>query len=176
MNFDQATDRVLGIEGRYVNNPEDPGGETNWGITWPKLNEAIGMGLLPAGTTIKDLTRDQAKVVYKILFWDRGHMDEYDGALAYQTYDAAVNHGIGNAVRFLQRAVGVADDGNIGPITIAAVKAMPAWKVIALFVAERGDFWRKLSTFKTFGAGWMSRMVADIRYAVVDWEEEQPHG
>ena len=126
MNFDQATDRVLGIEGRYVNNPEDPGGETNWGITWPKLNEAIGMGLLPAGTAIKDLTRDQAKVVYKALFWDRGHMDEYNGALAYQTYDAAVNHGIGNAVRFLQRAVGVADDGNIGPITIAAVKAMPA--------------------------------------------------
>ena len=176
MNFDQATDRVLGIEGRYVNNPEDPGGETNWGITWPKLNEAIGVGLLPAGTTIKDLTRDQAKVVYKILFWDRGHMDEYDGALAYQTYDAAVNHGIGNAVRFLQRAVGVADDGNIGPITIAAVKAMPVPKALALFIAERLQFWTELSTWPTFGRGWARRAVADIRYAVVDWEEEQPHG
>ena len=82
MNFDQATDRVLRIEGGYVNNPNDPGKETNWGITWPPLNETIGMGLLPAGTTIRDLTRDEAKVVYKALFWDRGHMDEYDGALA----------------------------------------------------------------------------------------------
>ena len=173
MNFDEATDRVLGIEGGYVNNPEDPGKETNWGITWPPLNETIGLGLLPAGTTIADLTRDQAKVIYKEIFWDRGRMGEYDGAIAYQAYDAAVNHGIGNAVRFLQRAVGVADDGNIGPIMIAAVKAMPVPKVLALFIAERGDFWRKLSTFKTFGAGWMSRMVADIRYAVVDWEQEQ---
>lgn len=176
MNYDQAIERILPIEGGYVNNPEDPGGETNMGITWPTLHQAIGAGVVPAGTTIAGLTRDQAKAIYKPLFWDAGHMDDYDGAIGYQAMDAAVNSGIGNANRFLQRAAGVADDGRIGPVSVAAIKAMPVPKVLALFIAERLEFERHLQAWRTFGAGWAGRAVADIRYAVQDWEEEQNHG
>jgi lysozyme family protein len=173
MNFDQASERVRPIEGGYVNNPADPGRETNMGITWPVLHEAIGLGIVPAGTTIADLVWDQAKVIYKALFWDRGHMDEYDGAIAYQAYDAAVNSGIGNANRFLQRAAGVADDGDMGPITIAAIKALPVPHILALFIAARLEFCTMLSAWQTFSKGWARRAVADIRYAVIDWEQEQ---
>lgn len=166
MNFEQATDRLLGNEGDYTDGKGDPGGETNWGISkrsYPDLD-------------IKNLTRDDAKAIYLRDFWQRGHMDEYDGAIAFQVYDFAVNSGIETAVRALQRAAGVADDGYIGPVTIFAVKSMPVPKVLALFIAERLQFWTGLSNWQQAGKGWARRAVADIRYAVVDWEEEQSHG
>jgi lysozyme family protein len=168
MDYDQAFDRLMGNEGGYVDNPKDPGGETNWGITWPILREAIGMGLIPAGTTIASLTRPQAKIIYREIFWDRAHMDEYDGSIAFQVFDAAVNHGIHNAVRILQRAAGVADDGHIGPITIAAVKAKSVTDMLMLFVAYRIRFWTALSTWVTFGRGWANRAADDLIYASED--------
>lgn len=168
MNFNQAFDRLIGNEGGYTNNPADPGGETNWGITWPILNEAIGLTIVPAGTTIATLTREQSKPIYKALFWDRGHMDEYDGAIGFQAFDAAVNHGIQNALRILQRAAGVADDGHIGPVTIAAVKAKSVTDMLMLYVAYRIKFWTKLSTWQTFGKGWANRAADDLIYAAQD--------
>ena len=63
MTFDDAFTRLLGNEGGYTNNPADPGGETNWGVTWPVLRQAMGEGIVPAGTTIATLTRDQAKAI-----------------------------------------------------------------------------------------------------------------
>jgi lysozyme family protein len=172
MNFDQAIARVLPLEGGWVNNPADPGGETNFGITWPTLHEAIAQSVVPVGTTISGLTRDLAVAIYKALFWDAGQMDQYDGAIGYQVLDFAVNSGISNALRALQRAAGVPDDGKVGPVTVAAIKGMPVPKMLALFIAERGAFWAGLSIFPKFGAGWMNRMVADIRFAVVDWQQE----
>lgn len=158
MNFDQAFDRLISNEGGYVNNPADPGGETQWGISkrsYPDLD-------------IKSLTRDQAKLIYKRDFWDRGSMDQFDGALAFQVFDFAVNSGIETAIRKLQRAAGVADDGHIGPISLAAINAGTPAAMIMLFVAERLDFWRKLTTWSTFGAGWAGRAAADLRYAAAD--------
>lgn len=168
MNFDMAFDRLLGNEGKYVNRADDPGGETNWGITWPKLREAIALNLVPATTTIRDLTRDQAKIIYRELFWLRGHMDEYDAAIAFQVFDAAVNHGIDNAVRILQRAAGVADDGHIGPVTLAAIKAISVTDMLMRFVAFRIKFWTALSTWPSFGRGWANRAADDLLYAAQD--------
>jgi len=143
MNFDQAFDRLMGNEGGYVNNPADPGGETNWGIakrSYPNMD-------------IKNLTRDQAKAIYLRDFWLRGKMDQYDPAIAFQVFDIAVNSGIETGVRILQRAAGVADDGNIGPVTVAAVKTQRIPALLMLIIAERLDFWRKLSTWPDFGKG-----------------------
>lgn len=168
MDYDTAFDRLIGNEGGYVNNPADPGGETNWGITWPILNQAIATGVVTSDTTIASLTRDQAKLVYKAFFWDKGKMDQFDPAISFQVFDFAVNSGIGTAIRKLQRAVGVADDGNIGPATIAAIKSYTPSEVIMLFVAERLDFYRKLQAWPTFGAGWVARMANDLRYAAKD--------
>lgn len=168
IDYDTSFDRLIGNEGGYSNNPKDPGGETNWGITWPVLHQAIGASVVPSAVTIATMTRDQAKLIYKSFFWDAGKMDQYDPAISFQVFDFAVNSGIVTALRKLQTAVGVADDGNIGPATIAAIKAMTPAEVIMRFVAERLDFWRKLSTWPTFGGGWTARAANDLRYASKD--------
>ena len=158
MTFDQAFDRLISNEGGYVNNPADPGGETQWGISKRSY----------PNTDIKNLTRMQAKEIYRVDFWGRGSMQQFDGAVAFQVFDAAVNHGIETAVRMLQRAAGVADDGHIGPVSIAAVKARSVTDVLMLFIAERIRFWTRLSTWSTFGKGWANRAADDLVYAAED--------
>jgi lysozyme family protein len=158
MNYDQAFDRLMGNEGGYVNDPDDPGGETNWGISkrsYPNVD-------------IKKLTREDAKQIYRVDFWQRASMGEYNPAIAFQVFDIAVNSGIETAVRLLQRAAGVADDGHIGPVTVAAVKARSVTDMLMLIVAERLEFWTKLSTWDRFGKGWARRAAQDLRYAAVD--------
>lgn len=157
-SFERVIERVLAHEGGYVNHPADPGGETNFGIakrSYPKLN-------------IATLTRADAIAIYKRDFWDRVHGDDLPSAVAYQALDAAVNHGSGNAVRWLQRAAGVADDGHFGPVTLAAVKAASPADLVLRFNSIRLDFYSRLSTFPTFGRGWIRRVAANLAYAADD--------
>src|SRR5688572_29175746 len=99
--FPDFINRILSHEGGYVNDPRDPGGETQWGIskrTYPTVN-------------IKALTRDQAIALYKRDFWDASKAAQLPPAVGFQLLDAAVNSGIAQATRWLQRAARVADDG-----------------------------------------------------------------
>ncbi len=111
------------------------------------------------------MSRLQAKEIYRVAFWNRAKCDQFTGAISYQLFDAAVNHGIGNAIRMLQRAVGVNDDGAVGSITLGAIKKMTLDDVLVLFIAERLEFYTKLSTFNSFGRGWARRVVGNLRYA-----------
>lgn len=156
LTFDIAFDRLMGNEGGYVNDPADPGGETNWGVSkrsYPNVD-------------IKNLTREQAKEIYRRDFWDV--VGDINPALKFQVFDFAVNSGVQTALRKLQTAVGVADDGHWGPRSAAALGAMPPMDVGVLFLAERLDFWRKLSTWQRFGAGWAGRAATDLRYLAGD--------
>lgn len=162
MNFDTAFDRLIGHEGGYASHPDDPGGETNWGITLRTAREAGYTG------SMRTLTREQAREIHRAAYWRRAKAEQYDGAIAFQVFDAAVNHGIGQAIRFLQRAVGVADDGVVGPATLAAVRAVPVANVLARFNAERLDFYTKLSTWPAFGKGWARRVAGNLKYAAED--------
>lgn len=151
-------DRVLSHEGGYVNDPNDPGGETKWGISkrsYPHLN-------------IKDLTRQDAIAIYQRDFWQRVQGDKLPVPFVFQALDAAVNHGIGNAVRWIQRAAGVADDGVIGPVTLAAVARQEPADLVLNFNAERLEFYAKLQTFDHFGRGWTRRVAKNLRYAAQD--------
>jgi lysozyme family protein len=156
--FAAYIDRVLGHEGGYVNNPQDPGGETNWGIakrSYPHVD-------------IKALTRAQAVEIYRRDFWDQVHGEELPPALAFQALDAAVNHGIGNAVRWLQRAAGVADDGHFGPVSLAALKAASENDLLLRFNGVRLRFYTDLSTWPTFGRGWARRVAGNLMFAAED--------
>jgi lysozyme family protein len=156
--FDALIDRVLSHEGGYVNDPRDPGGETKFGISkraYPQLD-------------IKNLTRAQAIEVYRRDYWARMRGDDLPPGVAFQVFDSAVNHGIGQAIRWLQRAAGVADDGVVGPVTIAAVKRLDPADVVLAFNAERLEFYTKLSTWQAFGAGWARRVAANLRHAAGD--------
>lgn len=162
VSFSDAFERLIGHEGGYVNHPDDPGGETNWGITKRTARESGYTG------SMRDLTRDVAKDIYYDAYWMRARCDEFDGAIAFQVFDAAVNHGIGNAIRFLQRAAGVADDGAVGPVTMTAVKSMSVTDVLARFNAARLNFYTKLSTWPSFGKGWVRRVAGNLNYAADD--------
>ena len=156
--FDQAFDRLMTLEGGYTPGVGDPGGETKWGISkrsYPDLN-------------IASLTREQAKEIWYRDFWTRGKMDQYSPAIAWQVFDFAGNSSIETAVRKMQSAVGVADDGFVGPVTTAAIAAMKPADFIMRFTAERLDFWTRLSTWPTFGRGWARRAAQDLRYGADD--------
>lgn len=154
MNFDTTFDKLISHEGGYVFDLRDPGGETKFGISkrsYPTLD-------------IKALTLADAKAIYRRDFWDRAQCDKLPAALAFDVFDTAVNSGIGQAIRFLQRAVGVADDGVIGPLTLSALQRMnDDSAVLARFNGHRLDFMTRLSTWDVFGKGWARRIAANLQ-------------
>ena len=158
MNFQDAFDRLIGHEGGYTEGKDDPGGETNWGISkrsYPNID-------------IKNLTRDGAKAIYLRDFWNRIKGDKlYDG-VAYQLFDFAVNSGIETAVRYFQRAIGVADDGHWGPLSQAAADAMSETDSLMLINAERLDFMTRLSNWPHASKGWSRRIAQNLRYGAQD--------
>ena len=156
MNFDQAFDRLMGHEGGYVNDPRDPGGETNWGISkrsYPTVD-------------IKNLTRDGAKVIYRRDFWEV--IGNEKPAVTFQVFDFAVNSGIGTALRKLQLAVGVADDGHWGPLSQAALARMDVNDALLRLLAQRLSFMARLQKFDVFGRGWAQRIAQNLNYAAED--------
>lgn len=160
--FNTFVDRVLKHEGGYVDHPSDPGGATNFGIT-ERVARAYGYK-----GHMRNLPRETAIAIYRGQYWNAVKGDQLPSAFAFQVFDAAVNHGVGNAVRWMQRAAGVADDGKIGPMTLGAVmKANPADLVLA-FNAIRLNFYASLSTFGTFGKGWTRRVAGNLQLAAED--------
>jgi lysozyme family protein len=156
MDFDTAFDRLMGHEGGYANDPRDPGGETNWGISkrsYPHVD-------------IKNLTRDGAKAIYKRDFWDA--LGEAHPAIKFQVFDFAVNSGIQTAIRKLQAAIGVADDGHWGKVSAAKLQSMDLNDVLMRFAAQRLFFMTSLSTWQDFGRGWARRVAGDLNYAAED--------
>ena len=148
--FDQCFEKLIAHEGGVSENPKDPGGLTNYGISqraYPNLD-------------IRSLTLAEVKQLYKRDYWDRAQCDQLPSQLSYLVFDAAVNSGIGQSIRFLQRAVGTADDGVMGVITLSAIKRLDTESLCARFIGQRLDFMTKLSTFDVFGKGW-SRRIAD---------------
>ena len=152
MNFDDAFVRLIGHEGGYTNNPKDPGGETKFGISkrsYPQLS-------------IADLCEYDAKVIYRRDYWDKCRADSLPPEVRFDVFDTAVNSGIGQAVKFLQAAVGVSVDGVLGPITLSAVNMQPGYITSAKFNGFRLDFMTRLATWPTFSAGWARRIASNL--------------
>jgi lysozyme family protein len=152
MTFDEAFKIVIGHEGGYVNHPSDPGGETKFGVckrAYP-------------GEDIKNLTLERAQQIYRRDYWDKLHADDLPKQVRFAVFDSAVNSGVGQAAKWLQRAVGVKDDGIIGQGTLAAVRAMDQYKLAAVFNGQRLKFMADLKTWDTFGKGWARRVAENL--------------
>lgn len=170
MNFDTAFDRLIGHEGGYSIDPRDPG---NWTGGRPNVGDLKGTKFGIAANTypdldIKGLTLEQARAIYHRDWWLKAGADELDGAIVFQLWDFAVNAGMGTAKRALQRAAGVPDDGQVGPRTIAAVKAMTVTDVLMRFNAQRIRYYTSLSTWPTYGKGWANRVAAQLDHGATD--------
>jgi len=158
VEFNVAIERLLGNEGGYVNDPKDPGGETCWGISkrsYPDVNIAL-------------LTKEDAKGIYYRDFWSVVNGDELPNAVAFQALDFAVNSGCDTAIRYLQRAAGVADDGHVGPVTLAAFKATPPAILGIMFISGRLSFMTDRKNWPDAGRGWAKRISKDLLYLAED--------
>lgn len=170
--FDVVFDRVFGHEGGYSDNPADPGNWTGGKIGVGKLlgtKYGIAANTYP-GINIKELTENQAKAIYYEDWWVALDMQRFCRPMQFQMFDAAFNHGMRNASKMFQRAVGSKDDGIIGPRTMKAAQAMDENDKLMRFLSYRLSFYADLGTFDTFGRGWTRRVAQNLLYAAEDNE------
>lgn len=136
----------------YVNIPSDRGGETKYGVA-QKANPNI---------SVYDLDLDGAMNVYFNQYWLRGSCDKLTYPITLIHFDGCVNHGIGRANKFLQRAVGAVEDGQIGPATLRAINSMDAEILIKRLSKIRADFYNAIvqrdPSQQMFLKGWMRRI------------------
>jgi lysozyme family protein len=155
--FEAAVEKVLAHEGGYVNDPDDPGGETNFGIskrTYPNFH-------------IRSLTRDQAKEIYYRDWWQfYGYGMIANDAIAAKVFDLAVNMGASRAHKLLQKAVnktspsGLAVDGKLGMLSLAAINDHPyAEHLLDALKLTAVEYYLGLNKSK-YLAGWVRRALS----------------
>lgn len=139
---------LLELEGGYVNDPSDPGGATNYGISqrsYPALN-------------IAQVTVDQAANIYYTDFWLKNQCSAIPFPLSCYHFDACVNQGPTAAAHILQQTVGVAQDGVVGPATLAACRGLAATQYY-LYLTNRLGHYMGLQGWATYGHGWVNRLL-----------------
>jgi lysozyme family protein len=164
--FDGCLKAVLAQEGGYVDNPLDPGGATNLGITrktlaaWRKITPWTAL----EKSEVKAFGSAEAAQIYKSLYWDRCSGDALPAGIDLMVFDFAVNSGPDRTIKTLQGLLKVGADGIVGPMTLAAIAARSAKtaELIDGLATVRLGFLQQLNNFVTFGSGWNKR-VAVIR-------------
>lgn len=154
MNFDAAFDLLLKHEGGYSDDKNDPGGKTRYGVT-----EAVAREVGYRGD-MRDLPLDLAKRIYKDKYWDSVKAEELPPACRYAVFDAAVNSGPGQSVKWLQRSLGVLDDGIIGPKTVTAANAANPDALRMRMLGQRLKFMASLANWPAFSRGWANRIAS----------------
>ena len=153
-NFDACLAITLREEGGWADDPHDPGGATMKGITIATFRQ------YKPGATKADLraiSDTDVAHIYRHGYWDAMHCDELPTGLDLVAFDAAVNSGPHRSAALLQRALGVADDGVIGPATMAAAQSIYGPAAIERAIGFRLSFLKGLKTWPRFGAGWSAR-------------------
>ena len=171
---DTIIDDVLDREkGEYTNRAGDRGGPTRWGVTQDTLAGWRAHPVSPEDVQL--LTRDEAQAIYRAQYINApGFSKIGDGALRGLLVDCGVLSGPKNAVRMLQRALGVVDDGVFGPATEAALRLRSSKRLFVEVMAQRVSFLGRLVSKDLTDAdrdgipdaaendwGWMNR-VADM--------------
>lgn len=152
MQFDEAFKRLIAHEGGFVDHPSDPGGATNFGISQRSY----------PGEDIRGMTLERAKEIYRRDFWGAAGCDAVPDAVKFDLFDMAVNSGVSRAIKTLQRAVGAAEDGALGPMTLQAVQSMPASRLVARFNGVRLAFMAGLTNWPAFSRGWALRIASNL--------------
>lgn len=154
--FERSVTLVLELEGGYVDNPADPGGATNMGITLNTLRAWRHDDTLTA-EDVRDLSQEEAKAIYRAEYWNKMQCDALPAGVDLSVFDFGVNAGPSRSVKLLQKLVGAPQDGAMGPITLSAVATKQPVPLIQDFADGRLDYYKSLSTYDTFGKGWTNR-------------------
>ena len=151
--FDDIIEVVLEHEGGYVNDPDDPGGETNFGVAKRSHPDV----------DIANLTKDGAKEIYKEHYWDKNKVESLPEYLRHIYFDMCVNFGRGGAVRVLQRAANAKNrdkievDGGMGPATLKAIQNVELERVRSYRVLRFANLVIKKPEQERFWFGWYKR-------------------
>lgn len=164
-DFDWSLVHVLEMEGGWSEDPYDPGGPTNQGITLGVYAAWKGATLDATNTAAlkEDLRRispDTVRTIYRQRYWEPSGAGALSKGLALMHFDAAVNHGVGAASRMLQEAAGATIDGDLGPETRAAIARHTVRQLVSRYAEIRRARYRALPHFWRFGKGWLRR--ADV--------------
>ena len=175
--FDKALSLVLSFEGGYVNDPDDPGGATKFGITQRTYDEYLKkMYNNPkVKSDIKNITPEEVSLIYHREYWVAGSCETIDNIaqlpkLAICHFDSCVNCGIYQSVKFLQRIIGTEADGIFGPLTLTAIKNTCGNDntIIDSYLQLRRDYYDHLisqsPSLKKFSKGWKIRLVKLSKY------------
>lgn len=163
-NFDTCLAMLLKHEGGYVDHPEDPGGMTNLGVTKRTYDEFHGTDIDEEG--MRNLKKSDVEPIYRSNYWNRCRCQDLPAGVDWAVFDFAVNAGTGRAAKALQQAVEAEQDGSIGPLTLMKVKDHEVVNIINRIAIYREQFYRSLSTFDTFGKGWIRRNDETRRQAI----------
>ena len=153
-DFKECLDLVLKSEGGWVNNPKDPGGETNLGVTKAIWEEWVGHPV----ESLKNLTKDQVAPLYEQKYWRPCYGEVLPRGLDFIVFSMGVNAGPGRAVKLLQSSIGCLPDGVIGPRTRGLIRNSDITTLVAKFSEARREYYRSLKTFPIFGKGWLTRV------------------
>lgn len=157
MNFSEAIVTILKHEGGYVNDKDDPGGETKYGISKKSFPQY----------DIKNLSIDDAKDIYRRHFWDKSKSDKIKKELRLDYFDMCVNMGQGNAVKIIQKAVNnspgekISVDGRIGPMTLKASNRISVNRLRSFRVLYYAKLIMKKPTLEKYWYGWFKRSFQD---------------
>lgn len=173
--FERCLDEVLRHEGGYVDHKADPGGATNLGVT---LGTAKAHDLDVDGDgdvdkiDVRHLKPRDVRPVYRKSYWLAAGCDSLPAGVDLMVFDLAVNSGVSRASRFLQEAVGAKADGKVGPMTLAAARALPPGELVLRLRYRRERFYRSLYTFDAFGRGWLRRL-SEVNAKAELWARER---
>jgi len=156
MDFEEAFRRLIGHEGGYANHPDDPGGETMHGVT-KRVARANGyMG------SMRDLPLDLAKKIAKMEYWNPASIDLLPTPVKFDVFDASYHSSPMQALRWLQKALFVADDGVVGPETLKALGASNPVSVLARFNGQRLNAMTDMRNWGSFSRGWSKRIAQNL--------------
>lgn len=163
--FDKAFLLIIGEEGNYQCNPDDPG---NWTGARPGkgilrgTKYGISASAFPT-LDIKNLTLEEAKGLYQAHYWYTIQADSLPYEIAIAMFDCSVNSGPETAISLLQKTVSCKEDGILGPETMAKTRAMIAnsgmAETILQLLTTRACYLASLTIFPQFGKGWMRRLI-----------------
>ncbi|GIU67158.1 glycoside hydrolase family 108 protein [Candidatus Phycosocius spiralis] len=164
--FLELLPRILKHEGGFVDHPKDPGGATNFGVTQAVYDSFRRNAKLPI-QSVANIKYNEVSSIYKLMYWDAIRGDNLPVGVDYAVLDLAVNSGVHRAIRYLQLACGLKDDGIIGPRTIEAATTLPSGSLVQAIMARRASFVSQLRTFATFGKGWFRR-INEVRAVALE--------
>jgi uncharacterized protein (TIGR02594 family) len=165
--FAKVLAHVLEMEGGYSNDPYDPGGPTNRGITLEVYanfkGQTIDAGsrqcLISELRAVPDAT---VETIYRQRYFEPAQCAAFTAPFALMHFDAAVNHGVGAAIRMLQQVANVTVDGEIGSETLSAIGARSLLDLLEDYAEVRRARYRALPHFWRFGRGWLKRVDSTL--------------